>query len=76
MQIQDCVDVWVFFEEQHLSIGLIKLREERRNIWQTLAFLMEPLMSVQEVIELQRDLKMHRMKLVKLFALAFPQTSM
>lgn len=65
-----------FFEEQHLCIGLIKLREEWRNIWQTMAFLMEPLMSVQEVIELQRDVRMHRMKLVKLFALAFPQTSM
>lgn len=67
---------FVFFEEQHLSTALIKLREEWGNVWQTLAFLMEPLMSVQEVIELQRDVKMHRMKLLKLFALAFPQTAM
>lgn len=65
-----------FFEEQHLSTALIKKREEWRNIQQILAFLREPLMSVQEVIELQGDVKMHRMKLVKLFALAFSQTSM
>lgn len=71
MQIQYYVDLWFIFKE-HLSTALIKLREEWGNVWQTL----EPLMSVQEVIELQRDVKVHRMKLLKLFALAFPQTSM
>lgn len=47
--------LYSFILEEHLSIALIKQREEWGNIRSTQAFLPEPLMSVQEVIELQRD---------------------